>query len=327
MKVTCIIVVCFLFTFFWGFFFGRELIETLNLYRIGSSSYSILNLTIAVIQRDVANTHAHTTNQSQIPLILMHRMWRDESIINDDDIGLPTNWTKAFNYCSKIYHDRNWTTILWTDESILAFMKKQYASFLPVYESYPYHIQRVDAARYFILYHFGGVYLDLDVGCKSNRDLSDLVYTMTHLNKTAMLPQTQPFGLSNDVMFASKRSPLFKEAIEALSSNSRWFGSPYLTVMYSTGPMFVSLVYNRLLAEQQKDVLVIPPELYSDRKTRYFKHLRGSTWHSTDAFIIKWMMRHWLSLSSLVLVLLLVVYIMISRLRHRTQKHDCNKIV
>ena len=324
MKVTWIIVVCFLFTFYWGCFFGRELIATLHLYRIGSSSYNILNLTTAVIQRDVANT-AHTTNQ--IPL-LMHRMWKDDSFVgNDFNNDLPTNWTRTFANCHKIYSQKNWTTILWTDESLLSFLKKEYPVFLPVYKSYPYNIQRVDAARYFILYHFGGVYLDLDVGCKSNRDLSDLVYTMTHLNKTAMLPQTQPFGLSNDVMFASKRSPLFKEAIEALSSNSRWFGSPYLTVMYSTGPMFVSLVYNRLLAEQQKDVLVIPPELYSDRKTRYFKHLRGSTWHSTDAFIIKWMMRHWLSLSSLVLVLLLVVYIMISRLRHRTQKHDCNKIV
>ena len=61
-------------------------------------------------------------------------------------------------------------------------MNKEYSSFLPVYESYPYNIQRVDAARYFILYHFGGVYLDLDIGCKSNRDLTDLVNTMSHLN-------------------------------------------------------------------------------------------------------------------------------------------------
>ena len=96
-----------------------------------------------------------------------------------------------------------------------------------------------------------------------------------------MLPQTQPFGLSNDVMFASKRSPFFKKAMEALPSTNRWHGAPYLTVMYSTGPMHLSLVYNSLLAEQQKDILVIPHELYSDRKTRYFKHLRGSTWHSS----------------------------------------------
>jgi len=256
-------------------------------------------------------------------------MWRDESIINDDNNNnvndLPTNWSKAFANCQKISQEKNWTTILWTDESLLAFAKKEYPSFLPVYESYPYNIQRVDAARYFILYHFGGVYLDLDIGCKSNRDLTDLVNTMTHLNKTAMLPQTQPFGLSNDVMFASKRSPFFKKVMEALPSKNKWQGMPYLTVMYSTGPMLLSLVYNSLSAEQHKDVLILPPELYSDRKTRYFKHLRGSTWHSTDALLIQHMTRHWLPLSSSIVVLL-VVYSRIAA-RRRTQKHDCNKIV
>jgi len=315
MKVW-IIVVSLLFTFYWGFFFGRELIATLNLYRIGSSSYNILNLTTAVIQRDTANT-------TNVPLI-MHRMWRDDSIIDNNNNDLPTNWTTAFAHCQKIYHEKNWTTILWTDESLLSFIKKEYPSFLPVYESYPYNIQRVDAARYFILYHFGGVYLDLDIGCKSNRDLTALVNTMSHLNKTAMLPQTQPFGFSNDVMFASKRSPFFKEVMEALPSKNKWQGTPYLTVMYSTGPMFISLVYNRLLAEQQKDILVISPELYSDRKTRYFKHLRGSTWHSSDALLIQHMTRHWLLLSSSILVLLVVHNRIV---RHRKPKHDCNKIM
>ena len=321
MKVTWIIVVSLLFIFYWGFFFGRELIATLHLYRIGSSSYNLLNLTNTTTTNQKAIT---TQTQTNVPL-LMHRMWRDDSVLDNNNNDLPTNWSKAFVNCHKIYHEKNWTTILWTDESNLSFIKKEYPTFLPIYESYPYNIQRVDAARYFILYHFGGVYLDLDIGCKSNRDLSVLVNTMAHLNKTAMLPQTQPFGLSNDVMFASKRSPFFKKVMEALPSKIKWYGTPYLTVMYSTGPMHLSLLYNRLSAEQQKDVLVLPPELYTNRKTRYFKHLRGSTWHSTDAFIIKWMMRHWLSLSSLVLVLLLVVYIRIPR--HRTQKHDCNKIV
>jgi len=117
----------------------------------------------------------------------------------------------------------------------------------------------------------------------------------------------------------------FKEVMEALSStNNRWYGSPYLTVMYSTGSMFISLVYNSLSAEQQKNVLILPPELYSERKTRYFKHLRGSTWHSSDALLIQHITRHWLLLSSSILVLL-VVYNRMAR--HRKPKHDCNKIM
>ena len=36
-------------------------------------------------------------------------------------------------------------------------------NFLAPYRSYPYDIQRADAIRYFILFEFGGLYLDLDI--------------------------------------------------------------------------------------------------------------------------------------------------------------------
>ena len=34
-----------------------------------------------------------------------------------------------------------------------------------MYDGYPSYIQRCDAARYFIVYHHGGVYVDLDIEC------------------------------------------------------------------------------------------------------------------------------------------------------------------
>lgn len=34
------------------------------------------------------------------------------------------------------------------------------------YDGYRYPVQRVDAVRYFIMLHYGGIYMDLDnVGC------------------------------------------------------------------------------------------------------------------------------------------------------------------
>lgn len=55
---------------------------------------------------------------------------------------------------------------LWTDSSSRKFMATHYPSFLPTFDSYEYPIQRADAIRYFVLHRFGGIYMDLDVGCK-----------------------------------------------------------------------------------------------------------------------------------------------------------------
>lgn len=40
--------------------------------------------------------------------------------------------------------------------------QKHYPWFLPTYVAYPYSIQRVDVLRYFLLHHYGGIYIDLD---------------------------------------------------------------------------------------------------------------------------------------------------------------------
>ena len=55
--------------------------------------------------------------------------------------------------------------MLWTDADSRKFLVEHYPWFVPIFDAYPYPIQRADAIRYFILHHFGGIYMDLDVGC------------------------------------------------------------------------------------------------------------------------------------------------------------------
>jgi mannosyltransferase OCH1-like enzyme len=62
----------------------------------------------------------------------------------------------------------------------LAFIKEKYPWFLPVFDAYPYNIQRADVIRYFALAYYGGTYLDLDlVFCGSfailTRDYRDVI--------------------------------------------------------------------------------------------------------------------------------------------------------
>lgn len=54
------------------------------------------------------------------------------------------------------------------------------------------------------------------------------------------MAQTKPVGFSNDFMVAEKGHPFLLQMVEALPSWKRSFGIKYPSVMFSTGPMFVS---------------------------------------------------------------------------------------
>jgi inositol phosphorylceramide mannosyltransferase catalytic subunit len=42
------------------------------------------------------------------------------------------------------------------------FIAKEYPWFLETFDGYKYPIQRADSIRYFVLVHYGGIYIDLD---------------------------------------------------------------------------------------------------------------------------------------------------------------------
>ena len=93
-------------------------------------------------------------NDGNIPRIL-HQTWKNKKL------------PRTLNRFRQTWLDTHpgWEHRLWTDDDNRAFLQKHYAWFLPVYDGYAKTIMRVDAIRYFFLYHFGGVYADLDLEC------------------------------------------------------------------------------------------------------------------------------------------------------------------
>ena len=51
---------------------------------------------------------------------------------------------------------------LWTDAKSRELIATEYPWFLSTFDEYPQPIQRADAIRYFVLAHYGGIYIDLD---------------------------------------------------------------------------------------------------------------------------------------------------------------------
>lgn len=162
MNAKCAHYLAVSFFLYWFICFGYELRQTVLLHLHSSSIFKILGSdneppssyirreldasTLTYTNHDADNRTTSTT--TQIPLII-HRMWKDDTV--------PEQWKGPFEKCKETYEQRNWTTILWTDATIRSFLIENYEYFLPTFDSYPYDIQRVDAARYFILYHYGGM--------------------------------------------------------------------------------------------------------------------------------------------------------------------------
>lgn len=187
--------------------------------------------------------------------------------------------------------------MLWTDASSREFIAQHYQWFLDTFDSYTYPIQRADAIRYFILYHYGGVYLDLDVGCKRRLD-ELLVYPV-------ILPKTIPVGVSNDLMFSEKGHPFMEQTIHNLITFDHNWVLNYPTVMFSTGPMFLSAQYGFWTSSHSPppdmpggEIRILPKALYGknakpeEAPHAFFSHYYGSSWHADDAafigFLGKW---------------------------------------
>jgi hypothetical protein len=187
--------------------------------------------------------------------------------------------------------------MLWTDANSREFIAKEYPWFLDTYDDYKYAIQRADAIRYFVLDHFGGIYLDLDVGC-----LRPLDPLLVH---QVILPKTIPVGVSNDIMFAERGHPFMTQTIHNLVTfDHSWFLN-YPTVMFSTGPMFLSAQYGIYTTAHPftpeapgGDVRVLPRALYgknakpSEAPHAFFAHYYGSSWHADDAAFVGFL-GHW----------------------------------
>merc|ERR1711939_575072 len=188
-------------------------------------------------------------NRTQLIPKIIHQTYINESI--------PERWQAGQQSCIDLHGDYEY--ILWTDAKSRDFIATEYPWALANFDSYNFPIQRADAIRYFILAHYGGIYIDLDDGC--NRRLDPL------LSYPAWARRTLPTGISNDAMGSVPQHPFFLHVIERLASyNRNWF-MPYITVMYK------------------------------GFSWSFFNISKGNSWHGKDAQTIFWMGKHWLLLT------------------------------
>ncbi|KAF5671231.1 glycosyltransferase family 32 [Fusarium heterosporum] len=217
----------------------------------------------------------------RIPRIF-HQTTKNETI--------PTIWAKSQASCLDAYSDYEY--MLWTDDKARAFLEAEYPWFLNVWDNYPFPIQRADAIRYFVLYHYGGIYLDMDTICHEAFPVEQI--ELENVTDSCLFEGTLPTGITNDIMISSAKHPAFERATKLLpvSYGLTWWWAklqPYAAIMSSTGPLFISLAVADYLYDQPSlpspTVQVIRPAGLKP----YISDLQTATWHGWDARLLKWL--------------------------------------
>lgn len=204
---------------------------------------------------------------------------------------MPSRWIQARQSCLRENNIHKWTYTLWSNESIMDFLSNHYPAFIPTWTSYRFLVQRVDSIRYLLLYHFGGIYLDLDIGCRTSLDpFLDMV--TNHSRVSYMLAETSPFGYANDVLAASPRNPFFRQLVSALPFWNKNFVLPYLTEMLACGPLFLSLQWYWATKEVQDGLHIIPAEMYGTEVSPIYFAGGHSSWHEWDAPYVLYLGNH-----------------------------------
>ncbi|KAG7096836.1 hypothetical protein E1B28_004245 [Marasmius oreades] len=258
------------------FLFGTVIVlSSITYYLAIDPSAYLSELDVPILENNVRWNASEHGQVERIPRIL-HQTWRTKKV--------PQRWRSISQECREMMPDYEY--MLWSDESSRQFIAEHYPWFLDTYNDYQYNIQRADAIRYFVLNHYGGVYLDLDIGCMHPLD--------PLLIHPVILPKTIPVGVSNDLMFAEKGHPFLAQTIHNLVTFDHSWILNYPTVMFSTGPMFLSAQYGIFTSAHGTDdpIRILPKFLYGknaregEAPNAFFSHFYGSSWHADDAAFI-----------------------------------------
>lgn len=192
----------------------------------------------------------------------------------------------------------SWKYICWDLSNCYEFMATHYPEHLDMYNSYPYQIQRCDIVRYFLLYHYGGLYADMDYYCNKSWDIvleeyKKDIYLVETPNKISVNTH-----ISNSLMYSKPRHIYWKYVFIELQKNRTMpiYYSRHMVIMFTTGPAILNKVYNMYKIKHKIGFYPYkyfhPYGLYDDilsltnNAEIYAIHLGKGTWEKKDSKIL-----------------------------------------
>lgn len=193
---------------------------------------------IRITQAEIA---AHHNNNSPVVPKIIHQVFHNWHDANNDTI--PAKWQLSRQSCLDLNPD--WKQMFWSAKRSEEFIEKEYPWFLSAYKSYRHPVQRVDVIKYFVLRHYGGIYIDLDNGCSAN--LEPLTYYPAFTTDGGL------GALSNNIVGGQPGHPLFVTITENLIRWNFNYLLPYVTVMFASGQWFMTAMWEKYHSDLSAD--------------------------------------------------------------------------
>ena len=102
-------------------------------------------------------------------------------------------------------------------------------------------------------------------------------------------------GLTNHVMGTKKGHPYFQLLTDRLQTYDYNWVLPYMTIMNSAGPHYVSMVWEEYLSTsppQEEEVRILMQAEYAGNDWSFFTKTQGGTWNHWDTAAFKWVGEH-----------------------------------
>ena len=235
----------------------------------------------------------------EIPKII-HQIW-----LQGKDV-IPEKYIPKIDNIKKLHP--NWEYKIWDEKSFLQLLQKT-PEFIEKYNLFKHLHQKIDFAKIIILWHYGGVFLDIDVeGIQSMNklmpELSDYDFVISYLTKKDKFVFYNLFICENFIncynngIFISKPKADILYYLATNFKTSFFIPIKMLEIHYTTGP----IIFNRLINSYENDTSIKNKSKIKSLDNEYFepciiktcditentyiKHEHDRTWFNGPATII-----------------------------------------
>ncbi|MBU6351350.1 MAG: hypothetical protein KGS73_14525 [Chloroflexi bacterium] len=162
-------------------------------------------------------------------------------------------------------HNPTWQLHFYDDQACLAFVEAACPEFQPLYQEFPYAIQRADFFRYLVLYHKGGLYADIDMECL--RPLGNfggrcqvILAVEAHLTRQRQqeLGYRHPYQIANCIFAAAPGHWFLQRLIEAVAHQASRLPHTDNAIEESTGPRLLTRLYFALSEAEKQQITLLP---------------------------------------------------------------------
>ena len=224
----------------------------------------------------------YKNNDEKIPRLII------QTLKNND---IPSKYINSIRSIKR--YNPNYKFMFFTDKDIDKFIKEEYPQYYSTYKRLPVIIQKIDFFRYIAVYHYGGIYFDLDMTGLYPLD-NILKYECVFPVDTILTPvkcasnrfkkycdKGYDYILGQYAFGAKPKHPFIKALIDGINDNIDKYIQKFKTnqtlhyVYASTGPDYVMNIYLDYKDKNNIHVLEYPVAQYFGK---YAKHDHFGTW-------------------------------------------------